>query len=60
MLVDFEFSELYKFSDWPNKSIPKITAGVYVIWHDEPLVNGKARVIYRQLNFQYVVVSYYQ
>ena len=38
MLVDFEFSELYKFSDWPNRSIPKVTAGVYAIWHDELLV----------------------
>jgi len=35
MLVDFEFSELYKFSDWPNRSIPKVTAGVYAIWHDD-------------------------
>jgi len=32
------FSQRYKFSDWPNREIPLIAAGVYAIWHDDKLI----------------------
>ena len=32
-----EFSIRYRFSDWPNKSIPAVAAGVYAIWNDDQL-----------------------
>ncbi|ABM04246.1 hypothetical protein Ping_2525 [Psychromonas ingrahamii 37] len=32
-----EFSERYKFSDWPNKEIPKVAAGIYAIWNGAEL-----------------------
>jgi hypothetical protein len=28
-----EFSELARFSEWPNKNIPSVSAGVYAIWN---------------------------
>jgi len=33
-----DFSERFAFRDWPNKAIPKVTAGVYAIWKDHLLV----------------------
>ncbi|MGZ5378480.1 MAG: hypothetical protein ACXWD8_10790 [Mycobacterium sp.] len=27
-----ETGRSYRFSDWPNESVPKIAAGVYTIW----------------------------
>ena len=32
-----KFSERYKFSDWPNKNIPQVTAGIYAIWNGSDL-----------------------
>ena len=32
-----EFSNRYKFSDWPNSDIPNISAGVYAIWNGDSL-----------------------
>ena len=32
-----EFSKRFKFSDWPNSSIPTISAGVYAIWNGDQL-----------------------
>ena len=32
-----EFSERFKFSDWPNKKIPSVSAGVYAIWKGSEL-----------------------
>jgi len=32
-----KFSALTKFSDWPNKNIPLVSAGVYAIWNDGKL-----------------------
>ena len=32
-----KFSERYKFSDWPNKDIPQVTAGIYAIWNGSDL-----------------------
>jgi hypothetical protein len=32
-----DFSDLAKFSDWPNKEIPLVSAGVYAIWNDNNL-----------------------
>ena len=32
------FSNKYKFSSWPNREIPNIAAGVYVIWEGEDLI----------------------
>jgi hypothetical protein len=31
------FSQRYRFSDWPNKAIPKVSAGVYAIWNEYEL-----------------------
>jgi len=31
------FSKLFKFSDWPNKDIPNVSAGIYAIWNDDEL-----------------------
>lgn len=31
------FSKLFKFSDWPNKDIPSVSAGIYAIWNDDEL-----------------------
>ena len=33
-----QFSERYHFSDWPNKKIPLVAAGVYAIWKSEVLI----------------------
>jgi len=33
-----KFSKRYKFSSWPNKDIPMVTAGVYAIWNQEQLI----------------------
>lgn len=32
-----QFSERYKFADWPNKDIPKVAAGIYAIWNGAEL-----------------------
>lgn len=32
------FSERFKFSDWPNKDIPDVAAGVYAIWNVDSLL----------------------
>ncbi|WP_159837066.1 hypothetical protein [Burkholderia sp. 8Y] len=32
------FSPRYRFSDWPNTSIPAVGAGVYVIWHNDAFI----------------------
>jgi hypothetical protein len=32
-----QFSKRYKFSDWPNKDIPKVAAGIYAIWNGAEL-----------------------
>ena len=31
------FSKKFKFSDWPNKDIPKVAAGIYAIWNGDEL-----------------------
>lgn len=33
-----QFSVRYPFSDWPNKEIPLVAAGVYAIWNADELV----------------------
>ena len=33
-----EFSKRYKFSEWPNSDIPKISAGIYAIWKSDELL----------------------
>jgi hypothetical protein len=33
-----QFSLRFKFSDWPNTSIPSVAAVVYAIWHDQALI----------------------
>lgn len=33
-----QFSQRYKFSDWPNPVIPALAAGVYAIWDSDTLV----------------------
>ncbi len=32
-----KISKRFKFSDWPNPSIPLVSAGVYAIWNDKEL-----------------------
>src|SRR5262245_34804817 len=32
MLKALEEGPVYRFSDWPNPAVPKVTAGVYTIW----------------------------
>lgn len=32
-----QFSDRYKFSDWPNKEIPKVAAGIHAIWNGDEL-----------------------
>lgn len=32
------FSDTFRFSDWPNREIPNIAVGVYVIWHQNQLI----------------------
>lgn len=32
-----KFSKLFKFSDWPNKDIPSVAAGIYAIWNGDEL-----------------------
>lgn len=32
------FSTCYNFSDWPNRDIPLVSAGVYAIWHNDKLI----------------------
>jgi hypothetical protein len=32
-----QFSDRYKFSDWPNKDIPNVSAGIYAIWNGDNL-----------------------
>ena len=31
------FSKLFKFSDWPNKDIPSVAAGIYAVWNGDEL-----------------------
>ena len=33
-----KFSQRFKFSEWPNRDIPLVAAGVYAIWHGDELV----------------------
>ena len=32
------FSKRFAFKDWPNKEIPSVAAGVYVIWDGKALI----------------------
>lgn len=32
------FSERYWFRDWPNRVIPAVAAGVYVVWRGDELI----------------------
>ena len=32
------FSERHRFADWPNRDIPAVAVGVYVIWDGDQLV----------------------
>ncbi|MFC7514085.1 hypothetical protein ACFQUU_03605 [Herbaspirillum sp. GCM10030257] len=33
-----QFSERYRFADWPNPRIPILAAGVYAVWDAEKLI----------------------
>ncbi len=33
-----QFTEKFKFSDWPNKQIPLVAAGIYAIWNGNDLI----------------------
>ncbi|WP_233884584.1 hypothetical protein [Paraburkholderia flagellata] len=35
---NFEFSHRFKFSDWPNPSVPVLAAGVYAIWDGDAFI----------------------
>ena len=32
------FTETFKFYDWPNPNVPKVAAGVYAIWENDKLI----------------------
>ena len=32
LLPSLESGPTYRFADWPNQSVPKVSAGVYTIW----------------------------
>lgn len=38
LLYKLENGENYRFADWSNKSIPKIAAGAYTIWHRDKFI----------------------
>ena len=38
MKQDNLFCQRIAFQDWPNSEIPKVAAGVYVIWHRDQLI----------------------
>lgn len=38
VLNQLEKGQLYFFRDWPNRQVPKVTAGVYTIWQNDLLV----------------------
>jgi hypothetical protein len=38
MAVAKDFSQRYKFSDWPNSAVPAVAAGVYAIWEGDQLI----------------------
>src|SRR5262245_17210406 len=33
-----EFSRRHKFSEWPNREVPAVAAGVYAVWDGEILI----------------------
>lgn len=33
-----QFSERFRFCDWPNRNLPLLAAGVYVIWDADQLI----------------------
>ena len=37
-MLKHDFSARYCFKDWPNKDIPPVAAGVYLIWDGEDLI----------------------
>lgn len=38
LLPSLESGPTYRFADWPNESVPKVSAGVYTIWDAGQLV----------------------
>lgn len=38
LLRDLEDSVIHQFSDWPNQTVPKATAGVYTIWQNRRFI----------------------
>jgi hypothetical protein len=34
---NIRFSKRYSFSEWPNRNVPQVVAGVYAIWNDDDL-----------------------
>ena len=36
--MSIQFSQRFKFADWPNQNIPAVAAGVYAIWQREQLL----------------------
>ncbi len=38
MAEEPDFSQRYRFADWPNSGVPAVAAGVYVIWDDDQLI----------------------
>ncbi len=33
-----DWSPLHRFADWPNEDVPRVAAGVYVIWQADRLI----------------------
>jgi len=51
-MVEYNFTPRYAFKYWPNKGIPLVAAGVYLIWNEEVLiyVGMSGREIEKNLN----------
>ena len=56
LLTALETGPLRRFADWPDPTVPKVTAGVYTIWDGDQLVYvgmaGRAITANRKLLFR--------
>ena len=37
-IIALKTGQLHRFSDWPNRDIPRVAAGVYSIWNDQDVL----------------------
>jgi hypothetical protein len=36
--IAMDFSDKYRFADWPDSDLPRVAAGVYAVWDDSRLL----------------------